>query len=312
MRGGGSGFNPVRSDTGWVLLAFRGELQNDVTPATVAGRPLMVIREGDRLRVTDATCPHRGANLGYGGELVAGGIRCPFHGRLVKLGIGGAGYQVCEHPTVELGDALFVLVDGRHDKGFSELAISLSQTHELTPGFRLPVAVDATHVIENVFDAEHFESVHKVSRTPQLIVRQGGHGELIVDGSLQSPAPNVWQDLEGVHQGPIVSRLCAHVFSPCLVVTELGPVDAPNVVITGATPGTTGTVIRVAVLVPQRSGSRLDAVASLVADSRTAFQQDVMIWEHLVPGAPQNFDERDHTVVAFRRFCEEFRDHGSG
>jgi 3-ketosteroid 9alpha-monooxygenase subunit A len=313
VNGGEHGLNPMRGDTGWILLAFQGELQSDVTPATVAGRPLMVIREGGRLRVTDATCPHRGANLGYGGELVAGGIRCPFHGRLVKLGIGGAGYEVREHPTLQLGDALFVLIDGRHDRGFGDFATALSGTHELTPGFRLPVAVEADHVVENVFDAEHFESVHKLSRTPQLKVRHGNCRELIVEASLQSPAPNVWQDVDGVHQGPIVSRLCAHVFSPFLVVTELGAVDAPSVVITGATPSKTGTIIRVAVLVPQQSTAhaRPDVISGLVADSRTAFEQDVMIWEHLVPGAPQNFDKRDDTVVAFRRFCEEFRHWGS-
>jgi 3-ketosteroid 9alpha-monooxygenase subunit A len=308
---GGSGphEDATPADLGWVLLAFRAELRNEVTPATVGGRPLVVIRKDDQIRVADATCPHRGAHLGYGGTLVAGGIRCPFHGRLVKLGDpAGNDYRVREYPTVEVGDALFVLIDERHEKGFRATAATLAHTHELTPGFVLPAHVAAEYVIENVFDAEHFESVHKVSRQPQLEVRGGDDGELIVEGSLQSPAPSIWQ--EGGNDGPVVTRLCAHVFSPTLVLTELGPPEAPNVVITGATPTTGGTVIRVAVAVPRGPDGappRADVINGLTADSRTAFEQDLMVWEHLVPHAPQHFDERDDTVVAFRRFCEDFR-----
>jgi 3-ketosteroid 9alpha-monooxygenase subunit A len=299
-----------RAAIGWVLLAFRAELANDVTPVTVAGRPLMVVRDGDAVRVTDATCPHRGAHLGYGGELTPGGIRCPFHGRLVRLGEGsGGGYFVREHPTVSIGEAIFVLVDGLSDNGFRAMATSLARSHALTPGFRMSVAVESPYVVENVFDAEHFESVHKVSSAPVLTVRQSEHGGLVVDGALESPAPNLWQDVGGAHQGPLSTRLCAHVFSPNLVVTELGSPEAPSIVITGATPTAAGTVIRVAALLPRGgngAGPRPDVVAGLIADSRTAFEQDSLIWEHLVPGAPQNFDERDDTVAAFRRFCDRF------
>jgi len=301
----------AQADLGWILLAFRAELRNEVTPATVGGRPLMVIRTDDRIRVADATCPHRGAHLGYGGTLVPDGIKCPFHGRLVKLGNhAGDAYQVREYPTVEFGDALFVLLDERHEKGFQATVAALARTHELSPGFVLPAHVAAEYVIENVFDVEHFQAVHRVSRQPRFEVRDGAHGELIVEGSLDSPAPNVWQD--GDRDGPVTTRLCAHVFSSTLLLTELGPIGAPNVVITGATPTVGGSVIRVAVAAPRGPDGappRPDAVAGLTADSRTAFEQDMVIWEHLVPHAPQHVDERDDMVMAFRRFCEDFRSH---
>lgn len=296
----------ARAGLGWILLAFRAELRNEVTPATVGGRPLVVIRTDDRVRVADATCPHRGAHLGYGGTLVPEGIKCPFHGRLVKLGDpAGDAYRVREYPTAEFGDALFVLLDERHERGFQATVAALARTHELSPGFVLPARVAAEYVIENVFDAEHFQAVHKVSRQPRLEVHDGAHGELIVEGALVTPAPNVWQD-GGGRAGPVTTRLRAHVFSPTLLLTELGS----NVVITGATPTTGGSVIRVAVAAPRGpdgSPPQPDVVAGLTADSRTAFEQDMIVWEHLVPHAPQHIDERDDTVMAFRRFCEDFR-----
>jgi len=305
-----------RTGLGWVLLAFRAELRAEVTPVTVAGRPLMIIQVDGRIRVADATCPHRGAHLGYGGTPLGDGvIQCPFHGRLVRLGESGDDrYRVREYPTLELGDALFVLFDPLRDNGFRKAMADLARTHRLVPGFVLPARVEAEYVIENVFDAEHFESVHKVSRSPRLEVRPGRDGELIVEGTLASPSPEEIPDGPdgGEDGGPgdvVLTRLCAHVFGPTLVLTELGP----NAVITGTTPTAAGTVIRVAVAVPPGpDGSPpADVVVALAADSRTAFEQDMVIWEHLVPNAPQHLDERDDAVRAFREFCAGFGDDGS-
>jgi 3-ketosteroid 9alpha-monooxygenase subunit A len=283
--------------TGWLLLAFLDELRNGLTPATVGGRALVVLRDGDRIRVADATCPHRGAHLGWGGTVVDGGIRCPFHGRIVGIGEDGrSGHRVRQYATAQVGDLVFVLLDERRDTGLRELLDTLAATHVFVSGFVLPARVGADYVIENVFDAEHFETVHGISRQPRLQVRTGPGGGLLVEGALETPLA--------------ATRFCAHVISPGLVVTELGPAEQPNVVITGATPAPGGCVIRVAVAVPpDPSGGVPEAqVAQLLEDSQTAFRQDLLVWEHLVPGAPQNFDERDGTVVAYRRFCAAFGD----
>ncbi|HEX8092715.1 Rieske 2Fe-2S domain-containing protein [Jatrophihabitans sp.] len=295
---------------GWCLLAFTGELENDVTPITVADRPLVILRQDGRVRVADATCPHRGANLGYGGELVGDGVlRCPFHGRLVGVGCDSRqSYQVREYPTCVVGAAVLVLFDEAHEHGLRHTLSELVQTHTLVPGFVLPARVAPEYVIENVFDAEHFRAVHSVSTTPQLRVEAGSGGELLVEGELANRLPNLWQ--EGGGDGQLVrTRVVAHVFSPTLVMTELISGRHRYAVLTGATPTPTGCVIRVAALVPRGAdGAALDSGAAhgLLRDSRTAFEQDMVIWERLVPDAPHRFDERDHAVVRFRRFCEGF------
>jgi 3-ketosteroid 9alpha-monooxygenase subunit A len=295
---------------GWCLLAFLDELENDVTPITVADRPLVILRQSGSVRVADATCPHRGANLGYGSELVGDGVlRCPFHGRLVGVGCNGRhAYEVREYPTYLVGAAVFVLFNDAHENGLHATLSSFGHEHALVPGFVLPARVAAEYVIENVFDAEHFRAVHSVSTTPRLTVGPGSAGELLVEGELANRLPNLWQ--EGGGDGQLVrTRVVAHVFSPTLVLTELISGRNRYAVLTGATPTPTGCVIRVAALVPRGAdGAALDgqAASGLLRDSRTAFEQDMVIWERLVPDAPNRFDERDHAVVQFRRFCNGF------
>ena len=47
----------------------------------VIHKHLVVFRgEDGKVAVTDAYCPHLGANLGRGGKVVGNCIECPFHG----------------------------------------------------------------------------------------------------------------------------------------------------------------------------------------------------------------------------------------
>lgn len=304
------GARPPGPPTGWHLLAFTAELDGDVAPVTVAGHPLVLVRDGGSVRVGDATCPHRGANLGYGGTLVGEGlVRCPFHGRLVALGeVSRPGYRVREYPTLVAGGAVFVLFDEGHENGLHTLLDSFLVTHTVVPGFVLPARVEPEYVIENVFDAEHFQAVHKVADQPQLTVADGAGGELVVRGELHNRRPNLWQ-AGGSDGQSVVTQVIAHVLSPTLVLTELATGADRYAVVTGASPTATGCVIRVAAIVPAGpDGDPADPVAArgLLRDSHTAFEQDMAVWEHLTPGAPQHFDERDEAVLTFRRFCERF------
>lgn len=51
----------------------------DGTPATVAGRSLLVFRVGDDVYATQRACLHQGGDLG-GGIVVDGQVICPLHG----------------------------------------------------------------------------------------------------------------------------------------------------------------------------------------------------------------------------------------
>lgn len=66
---------------GWHGIAFSSDLAvGDVQPVRMLGRDFVVFRgEDGRAGVLDAYCPHLGAHLGYGGQVVGNDIQCPFH-----------------------------------------------------------------------------------------------------------------------------------------------------------------------------------------------------------------------------------------
>jgi nitrite reductase/ring-hydroxylating ferredoxin subunit len=313
---------------GWYLLALTEELTGEVSPVDLGDRALMAVREGERIRVFDACCPHRGAHLGYGGTLAAGRaagpvtantvtantvtagtVICPFHGKRIGLGAGTGRLCVAEHTSILAGNALFVRLgtDPAGDRGFEQLIKEISAEKEVSAALVQPLSIDPQYVIENAFDVSHFTAVHKVSRVTGFRLRGDGPGWIAVEGDfLTKPPPWEAQGNAAFH-----SRFYARAVSPSLVLTELGPPETSHTVITAANPvgaradrvGRGGCVARVAIGV--RPGDR-PALPALVDGARRAFAQDIVVWNHLNTAAPERFDSADVASLAFRQFCGGF------
>jgi hypothetical protein len=84
------------------------------------------------------------------------------------------------------------------------------------------------------------------------------------------------------------------------------------VVITSATPTADGgCTARVTVALPMKSGNGSPTVrqlSSLVSGSRTAFEQDVLVWEHLDTTVTPHYLPGDRLVRTYRDFCRRFID----
>jgi hypothetical protein len=286
---------------GWFLLALDEELTEEITPLRLGSRRLIAVRDGDRVRVFDGACPHRGADLGYGGKLAGGCVICPFHGKRISLGDTARHWSVAELRTERAGAALFVrLSEGPGDDRGFEQAIKQAAADLMIVGAVIqPVAVPAEYIVENAFDAEHFRTVHLVPAVRGMRAALGEHGELVIEGEFRTKAPP-W---EKERRLDFASRFVARAFSPHLVVTELGAGQAPYKIITGAVPGEKGSVGRVAIGVRP---SQTDSLPALVHGARYAFEQDRVVWDHLDVEAPQRFDAADTPVIAFRQFCASF------
>ena len=269
----------------------------------------MLVDDGAPLRAYDATCPHRGAHLAYGGTLDGDVVVCPFHGRRIGLGDAGhAALRVTEHPTLDYGGSVFVLPDGGHDTGLTQFLEDLAETHCFVPAFALDAPVPPEVVIENVFDTDHFTAVHGISRRPEMEVRDAVGGCLEVQAVFETVAARPWGG-ERATATLSRTRFLAHVFSPGLVATEIGDPDQPQVVITAATARPAGgSTIRVTLAVWDGGDGEADhaTVMALAQDSRLAFEQDMAIWEHLDVDAPNHLFAVDAPVREFRRFCETF------
>lgn len=302
---------------GWTQVAFVEDLREDVVPVDVGGRALVAIRRGDGYVVHDARCPHRGAHLGHGGRLEGNVLICPFHGHRVHLmdAIDGRDrYPFCvrRYPTLHLAAGLFVLFDGGHDTGLGARLAEIERTHHVHPAFTRQIAVPPEYVIENVLDADHFAEVHALTRRPELGVCEEPAGSLLVDGHLDMVRANKWQSPEA-QDGVARARFTAQVFSPTVVVTELRSGEDRNVVITAATAAADGgCTARVTVALPRESGQGRPTVrqlSSLVSGSRTAFEQDARVWEHLDTTVSPHYVPGDRLVQTYRDFCDRF--HGS-
>jgi 3-ketosteroid 9alpha-monooxygenase subunit A len=294
--------NEERLHGGWYLVALIEELTGEITPLAIGDRALMAIRGDDNhVRVFDARCPHRGADLGYGGKVAGGCVICPFHGKRISLGAGTARLSVGEHRTLQVGEALFVrLGDASHDdRGFERAIRDIAERQTLVGAIVQPVAVPTDIVVENAFDVDHFASVHLVPRVTGMNVSSGPDGELAIEGEFLTKPPQ-W---ERSGEATFRSRFYARAFSPSLVITEIGSAGAAHTVITGGTPSPRGSVARVAVAAADGPGPALDA---LVSGSRVAIEQDVAVWDRLDLSFVPRFDSRDRQVLLFRQFCAGF------
>jgi 3-ketosteroid 9alpha-monooxygenase subunit A len=72
---------PMPIPFGWYCIGYTDELANgEVKNIHYFDRDMVLFRtESGELGLTDPYCPHLGAHLGHGGEVVGESIRCPFH-----------------------------------------------------------------------------------------------------------------------------------------------------------------------------------------------------------------------------------------
>lgn len=292
---------------GWFNVAFERDLREDLTPAVIGGRRLMLARMPDGVRAFSADCPHRGAHLAYGGRLADDAVICPFHGYKVCLGErGGEGFSVAAYPTLNVGGIIFVRLSASHDCGFEPYIQRLMSDHTLVPGFEMPVRVSSELVIENAFDQRHFHTVHHIG-TRQFKVDTEPAGNLLLRSSFNFPATGWLKDKSG--SAFLEVPFTARTFSPGIIISQLGG-DTPYTVMTTSTPQPDGScMIRLSLALPHAHYGptpNTQFASYLLAQSRKGLTDDQLMWENLSPTAPQRLTVHDHPCVAFQEFCRTF------
>ena len=294
---------------GWYQVGFEHEITASVTPAAVGRMRLVILKGPAGLRVADAVCPHRGADLGFGGRWDGRSIVCPFHNCRVGLGEPSEhGFSVNEYRTLVAAGLVFVQLSDDQDNGFSDFIERLAATTLVVPGFTLKVRTAAELVIENAFDQAHFAPVHGIGTTGRFRMCPSEHGELVAEGVFHLP-PSQWQRGQAGADGGHVPFL-ARAFSPGLIVSDLGG-DHAYTVITAATAQPDGdALIRLSLSIPRTNGRdpSKDLIEFLLRRSRSGLERDRMIWEHLSPMASPRYTPLDAPVREFRDFTARFEE----
>lgn len=301
---------------GWYLIAFTDELTEDLTPLQLGDRRLMIVKTDDQqgFGLFDSTCPHRGANLAYGGELKGDCVVCPFHGRRVMLGESDRPLQVRGYPTLVLGPLVFARLTNQSEgeATFTESFPVILGQRTITPAITTEFTVPISYVVENAFDIEHFTPVHDVPRVGDMEAVLHEEGYLQIGGTFTT-VEQPWIDLRmavalqqflgdtRARSAQTQSGFRATAFSPTLVATSFGSTGKDPVIITAAVPTPTGCRVRVSV-----AAFPGDPVEHIVNGSKLAMKQDGEIWNNLDPDAPTTMDERDANIIAYHTFCQTF------
>jgi phenylpropionate dioxygenase-like ring-hydroxylating dioxygenase large terminal subunit len=173
--------------SGWFRIALSAELGRDqVSVFRLNGREVVAFRSArNGVAVFDPHCPHMGAHLGYGGRVVEGALRCPFHGLRFDARGSCVGTEypgdpevklsVRSWPVVEQLGCIFVY-DGPEDPPRWQLPAyeTAGWTDPITKVLRLKGHVQ--DVAENSVDFGHFAAVHGYTDLEDPIVRiEGPH-----------------------------------------------------------------------------------------------------------------------------------------
>ncbi len=294
---------------GWYQVAFENDLSEGLTAGAVGTKRLVLVRTPEGIRAFDGDCPHRGAHLAYGGKLDGSCIVCPFHGYRIGLGTDSQqGFGIREYHTLVIGGMVFVQLSDMHENGFTTLIRSLAEYHTFVPGFSVSINVRADLVTENGFDNRHFNSVHGILKNPKFVVRQGEHGELVVESMFEIPL--VTQNNEKTKQKvPYIAR----AFSPGLIVVQLEG-ESGYTIITGTTPTMDGkSVIRLSLALPIKLYGPIpneEFCRRLLDYSKKGIEDDRVMWENMSTTYPHKYTPEDSAVREFHRFCELFEGQG--
>lgn len=292
---------------GWIQIAFERDLKYGINRIDLFECPILLIKTDQHIRAYHASCPHRGAHLGFGKLENEDCIVCPFHG--CKIGLnheGDYGFKAIEYLLLIKGGLVFINISNEFQNGFAEFFSQIDETHFIIPGFEMRVNVPAAMVIENAFDEMHFRTVHSIYNEPKFTKALSNNGEYIVEGIFDVPK-SIWQKGDAsVFSLPYKAR----AFSPYLVVSDLGG-DYPYYIITSAVATKQNeTIIRLSIAVKPNKNKQpppIDLCRYLIDQSKKGLELDKKIWETMEFNSIQRFTLQEKSVIGFRTFCNQFK-----
>jgi phenylpropionate dioxygenase-like ring-hydroxylating dioxygenase large terminal subunit len=159
--------------SGWFRIAMSQEvLPGQARVFRINGSEVVAFRDRQgEVSVVDPICPHMGAHLGYGGTVVDGALRCPFHGLRFDGRGKCVGTEYPESPEAELS------IRAWHVTEQLGCIFAYADLHHAQPTWSLPkyetagwtdpftkVLILKGHVqdvAENSVDFGHFAAVHR-------------------------------------------------------------------------------------------------------------------------------------------------------
>lgn len=172
--------------SGWFRIATSPELpMAKVAPLRINGQELVAFRDGrGKVAVVDPICPHMGAHLGYGGRVVDGALRCPFHGLRFDADGRCVGTEYPGNPEVKLSLRSWPVIEqlgcifvyAGWDRAVPTWELPRYETTRWTEPITkvLTLRGHVQDVAENAVDFGHFAAVHRYSDLRDPLLRIDG------------------------------------------------------------------------------------------------------------------------------------------
>jgi phenylpropionate dioxygenase-like ring-hydroxylating dioxygenase large terminal subunit len=296
---------------GWFRALFSSELDpGEVQRLEILGRELVAFRtESGEAAITDPHCPHLGAHLGHGGEVVGDALRCPFHhwefgadGGCTKIP-----YAKRIPPTAKLGTWPVVERNGMimiwHDPEGAAPGFDVPELPELVDPDWLPVEVRRWKVRaswidmnENCVDNAHFVYIHGADEQPKTTTDIQGHIHIATSAfEMRSPDGPVDATLTTTDYGPGLQTVHINGLIPTLMVNTAIPIDEEYsdvrfayTVKTGGDPG------------------KASLAAAIIKDLKQQFENDLPIWENKRCWDRPVLCDGDGPFASYRRWYAQF------
>jgi len=297
---------------GWYLVSWSADLApHDVKPLRYFGREFVLYRtERGAAALLDAYCPHLGAHLGHGGQVLGDQIVCPFHAW--RFGTDGKckavpyasrmpgraavrSYPIREHSGMILAFIAEPTTEPAYEvpiiEELDDPAWTALQCSEIT------IETQPREVVENVADSAHFLPVHN-----QMI----DDFEMTVDG------PRATQRTVGrgtnLRGEAIPVKTVATYHGPAVQFTRLGWAFPMVLINTHVPIDDESLVLRFGVSIQIGAGVKLDQriIDAHVAAARDGYFQDVAIWEHKRWRDPPRLVAEDGPIGKLRRWHRSF------
>jgi len=297
---------------GWFVVCFSEDIATGgVRRLKYFGQEMVAFRGQDgAVRVLDAYCPHLGAHLGVGGRVVENSIQCPFHGW--RFGPDGACVVVpyakkippraCVRawPVAERNGVVLV----HHDPAGGPPDYEIPLIPELGSDEWLPwsrtfyhIQTHPREIVENIADRQHFPAVHKTEidefryEVDGHICRQltRGHAFLASGGTDRFASTATYYG-----PGYLLTRFDGALQNYMLFAHT--PVEANAVDLWFA--------VSLKIVGDRKTTERF--VTQYIANLRSGFEDDKMIWEHKIYRERPQLAESEGAIAQLRRWYRQF------